>query len=164
MYGCPRCICSGGSHIRCVYRLLTFSISHSSSHFLCCIVIQLRSAKPGFCHTVHHVESNTFSYYSYSAFLPVCLCSMNLTWRDMQHLVVRTSQPGHLSSGDWKTNGVGRRGTGCLVQIKHRWYHTPLYLCLNPEHTVGHFEHRKRFFVSTRIVFCRQCIIMRRIV
>lgn len=41
----------------------------------------------------------------------VCVCSMNLTWRDMQHLVVRTSQPGHLSAADWKTNGVGRTGT-----------------------------------------------------
>lgn len=43
-------------------------------------------------------------------------CSMNLTWRDMQHLVVRTSQPGHLSAIDWKTNGVGRRGRGWLTQ------------------------------------------------
>ncbi|XP_046890418.1 furin (paired basic amino acid cleaving enzyme) b isoform X2 [Hypomesus transpacificus] len=34
----------------------------------------------------------------------------NLTWRDMQHLVVRTSQPAHLSADDWKTNGMGRRG------------------------------------------------------
>lgn len=36
---------------------------------------------------------------------------MDLTWRDMQHLVVRTSQPRHLSAIDWRTNGVGRRGT-----------------------------------------------------
>ena len=35
---------------------------------------------------------------------------MNLTWRDMQHLVVRTAQPGRLSAADWKANGVGRRG------------------------------------------------------
>ncbi|KAI1889765.1 hypothetical protein AGOR_G00166300 [Albula goreensis] len=33
----------------------------------------------------------------------------NLTWRDMQHLVVRTSHPAHLSTADWRTNGVGRR-------------------------------------------------------
>jgi len=32
----------------------------------------------------------------------------NLSWRDLQHLVVRTSRPrGHLKSNDWKTNGVG---------------------------------------------------------
>ncbi|KAM6980915.1 furin (paired basic amino acid cleaving enzyme) a isoform 1-T2 [Aplochiton taeniatus] len=33
----------------------------------------------------------------------------NLTWRDMQHLVVRTSHPAHLLTNDWKTNGVGRQ-------------------------------------------------------
>uniref|UniRef100_A0A674N3J8 Furin (paired basic amino acid cleaving enzyme) a n=1 Tax=Takifugu rubripes TaxID=31033 RepID=A0A674N3J8_TAKRU len=33
----------------------------------------------------------------------------NLTWRDMQHLVVRTSNPNHLLTNDWKTNGVGQR-------------------------------------------------------
>lgn len=52
----------------------------------------------------------------------LCLCSMNLTWRDMQHLVVRTSQPGRLSAVDWRTNGVGRRGRGWLVKMKHRWH------------------------------------------
>ena len=49
----------------------------------------------------------------------VCLCvpaiytcsSKNLTWRDMQHLVVRTSHPAHLLTNDWRTNGVGRKGT-----------------------------------------------------
>ncbi|UYV70978.1 FURIN [Cordylochernes scorpioides] len=33
-----------------------------------------------------------------------------LTWRDMQHLVVRTSRPANLYAKDWKTNGVGRNG------------------------------------------------------
>ncbi|XP_076880973.1 furin (paired basic amino acid cleaving enzyme) a [Brachyhypopomus gauderio] len=33
----------------------------------------------------------------------------NLTWRDMQHLVVKTSNPNHLITNDWKTNGVGRQ-------------------------------------------------------
>uniref|UniRef100_A0A672HNR2 Furin (paired basic amino acid cleaving enzyme) a n=1 Tax=Salarias fasciatus TaxID=181472 RepID=A0A672HNR2_SALFA len=33
----------------------------------------------------------------------------NLTWRDMQHLVVRTSHPAHLLADDWRTNGVGRK-------------------------------------------------------
>lgn len=39
-------------------------------------------------------------------------CSKNLTWRDMQHLVVQTSKPAHLNANDWVTNGVGRKGTG----------------------------------------------------
>uniref|UniRef100_A0A8C5I3I3 Furin-1-like n=1 Tax=Gouania willdenowi TaxID=441366 RepID=A0A8C5I3I3_GOUWI len=33
----------------------------------------------------------------------------NLTWRDMQHLVVQTSRPAHLLTNDWRTNGVGRK-------------------------------------------------------
>lgn len=33
-----------------------------------------------------------------------------LTWRDMQHLVVRSSQPAHLQAEDWAVNGVGRQG------------------------------------------------------
>ncbi|XP_063557996.1 proprotein convertase subtilisin/kexin type 4 isoform X10 [Gorilla gorilla gorilla] len=32
-----------------------------------------------------------------------------LTWRDMQHLVVRASKPAHLQAEDWRTNGVGRQ-------------------------------------------------------
>uniref|UniRef100_A0A8C9U4R0 Furin, paired basic amino acid cleaving enzyme n=1 Tax=Scleropages formosus TaxID=113540 RepID=A0A8C9U4R0_SCLFO len=42
----------------------------------------------------------------------------NLTWRDMQHLVVRTSNPAHLTTNDWKTNGVGRRGTRKHVSLR----------------------------------------------
>ncbi|XP_045058709.2 proprotein convertase subtilisin/kexin type 4 isoform X1 [Desmodus rotundus] len=33
-----------------------------------------------------------------------------LTWRDMQHLVVRASRQAHLQAEDWRTNGVGRQG------------------------------------------------------
>ncbi|KAI4826040.1 hypothetical protein KUCAC02_021696 [Chaenocephalus aceratus] len=57
--------------------------------------------------------------------------NMNLTWRDMQHLVVRTSRPGHLSAGDWKTNGGGRRvshsygygllDAGAMVSLAQNW-------------------------------------------
>lgn len=44
------------------------------------------------------------------------LCSKNLTWRDMQHLVVQTSKPAHLNADDWATNGVGRKGEGKVTQ------------------------------------------------
>ncbi|KAM4733470.1 furin (paired basic amino acid cleaving enzyme) b isoform 2-T4 [Anableps anableps] len=57
--------------------------------------------------------------------------NMNLTWRDMQHLVVRTSLPGHLIAGDWKTNGVGRivshsygyglLDAGTMVSLAQNW-------------------------------------------
>ncbi|XP_047451557.1 furin (paired basic amino acid cleaving enzyme) b isoform X2 [Mugil cephalus] len=68
--------------------------------------------------------------------------NMNLTWRDMQHLVVRTSQPGHLSAGDWKTNGVGRRvshsygygllDAGAMVDLAQNWTSVGLqHQCVN---------------------------------
>ncbi|CAM4558064.1 unnamed protein product [Lepidochelys olivacea] len=31
----------------------------------------------------------------------------SLTWRDVQHIIVRTSRAGHLNSNDWKTNAAG---------------------------------------------------------
>uniref|UniRef100_A0A8C7F2B0 Furin (paired basic amino acid cleaving enzyme) b n=1 Tax=Oncorhynchus kisutch TaxID=8019 RepID=A0A8C7F2B0_ONCKI len=57
--------------------------------------------------------------------------NMNLTWRDMQHLVVRTSHPAHLSTDDWRTNGVGRKvshsygygllDAGAMVALAQNW-------------------------------------------
>ncbi|XP_069898770.1 proprotein convertase subtilisin/kexin type 6 [Dipodomys merriami] len=32
-----------------------------------------------------------------------------LTWRDVQHLLVKTSRPAHLKANDWKINGAGRK-------------------------------------------------------
>ncbi|XP_027135656.1 proprotein convertase subtilisin/kexin type 6 isoform X5 [Larimichthys crocea] len=32
-----------------------------------------------------------------------------LTWRDVQHLLVRTSRPVHLKADDWRTNAAGHR-------------------------------------------------------
>uniref|UniRef100_A0A8D0ARM2 Furin (paired basic amino acid cleaving enzyme) b n=1 Tax=Sander lucioperca TaxID=283035 RepID=A0A8D0ARM2_SANLU len=68
--------------------------------------------------------------------------NMNLTWRDMQHLVVRTSRPGHLSAGDWKTNGVGRRvshsygygllDAGAMVALAQNW------TTVGPQHQCVH--------------------------
>ncbi|MFT7819093.1 furin-1-like [Arapaima gigas] len=55
----------------------------------------------------------------------------NLTWRDMQHLVVRTSHPAHLTTSDWKSNGVGRKvshsygygllDAGAMVALARNW-------------------------------------------
>ncbi|KAG5270201.1 hypothetical protein AALO_G00189910 [Alosa alosa] len=57
--------------------------------------------------------------------------NQNLTWRDMQHLVVRTSRPAHLSTDDWKTNGIGRKvshsygygllDAGAMVTMAQNW-------------------------------------------
>ena len=30
----------------------------------------------------------------------------SLTWRDVQHLIVKTSQPHNLKAIDWRTNGM----------------------------------------------------------
>ena len=33
----------------------------------------------------------------------------SLTWRDVQHLIVKTSKPRNLKATDWRTNGMGRK-------------------------------------------------------
>ncbi|XP_074240974.1 proprotein convertase subtilisin/kexin type 4 isoform X3 [Saimiri boliviensis] len=58
-----------------------------------------------------------------------------LTWRDLQHLVVRASKPAHLQAEDWRTNGVGRQvshhygygllDAGLLVDTARTWLATP---------------------------------------
>lgn len=40
----------------------------------------------------------------------ILLASPALTWRDLQHLIIRASKPAHLQAEDWAENGVGRRG------------------------------------------------------
>uniref|UniRef100_A0A6J0SNP4 Proprotein convertase subtilisin/kexin type 4 isoform X1 n=1 Tax=Pogona vitticeps TaxID=103695 RepID=A0A6J0SNP4_9SAUR len=64
-----------------------------------------------------------------------------LTWRDMQHLVVRASSPAHLQADDWAMNGVGRKvshyygygllDAGKLVDLAQKWNTTrPQRKCL----------------------------------
>ena len=40
--------------------------------------------------------------------------SPNLTWRDMQHLVLRTANTDPFLDAQWVTNGVGRKGSAGL--------------------------------------------------
>ncbi|KAM6219901.1 proprotein convertase subtilisin/kexin type 4 [Rhynchocyon petersi] len=57
-----------------------------------------------------------------------------LTWRDMQHLVVRASKPAQLHAEDWRINGVGRQvshhygygllDAGLLVDMARNWLPT----------------------------------------
>nr|XP_021497510.1 proprotein convertase subtilisin/kexin type 4 isoform X2 [Meriones unguiculatus] len=57
-----------------------------------------------------------------------------LTWRDMQHLVVRASRPAQLQAEDWRINGVGRQvshhygygllDAGLLVDLARVWLPT----------------------------------------
>uniref|UniRef100_A0A034VHS7 furin n=1 Tax=Bactrocera dorsalis TaxID=27457 RepID=A0A034VHS7_BACDO len=59
----------------------------------------------------------------------------NLTWRDLQHIVVRTAKPANLRDPTWSRNGVGRRishsfGYGlmdaaAMVQAARKWKTVP---------------------------------------
>ncbi|XP_044256588.1 furin-like protease 1 isoform X3 [Tribolium madens] len=78
---------------------------------------------------------------SASAPLAAGICALaleanpNLTWRDMQHIVVRTARPENLIAADWQTNGVGRNvshsfGYGlmdayAMVQLSRNWITVP---------------------------------------
>lgn len=78
---------------------------------------------------------------SASAPLAAGICALaleanpNLTWRDMQHIVVRTARPQNLIAPDWQTNGVGRNvshsfGYGlmdayAMVQLARKWVTVP---------------------------------------
>ncbi|XP_047189048.1 furin (paired basic amino acid cleaving enzyme) b isoform X2 [Scophthalmus maximus] len=85
--------------------------------------------------------------------------NMNLTWRDMQHLVVRTSRPGHLSAGDWKTNGVGRRvshsygygllDAGAMVALALNW------TTLGPQHQCIHTMLAEPRDIGNKLVFSK---------
>uniref|UniRef100_A0A3B4YYH8 Furin (paired basic amino acid cleaving enzyme) b n=1 Tax=Seriola lalandi dorsalis TaxID=1841481 RepID=A0A3B4YYH8_SERLL len=85
--------------------------------------------------------------------------NMNLTWRDMQHLVVRTSRPGHLSAGDWKTNGVGRRvshsygygllDAGAMVALAQNW------TTVGPQHQCVHTMLAEPRDIGNKLVFSK---------
>lgn len=38
-----------------------------------------------------------------------------ITWRDVQHLLVKTSRPVHLKASDWKTNAAGHKGNIFII-------------------------------------------------
>ncbi|XP_010777410.1 proprotein convertase subtilisin/kexin type 5b isoform X2 [Notothenia coriiceps] len=80
-----------------------------------------------------------------------------LSWRDVQHIIVKTSRAGHLSAPDWKTNaagynvshlyGFGLMDAEAMVMEAERWTHVPSqHVCvetadrqirtIRPEHVV----------------------------
>uniref|UniRef100_A0A665T8T6 Proprotein convertase subtilisin/kexin type 5b n=1 Tax=Echeneis naucrates TaxID=173247 RepID=A0A665T8T6_ECHNA len=80
-----------------------------------------------------------------------------LTWRDVQHIIVKTSRAGHLSAPDWKTNaagynvshlyGFGLMDAEAMVKEAERWKQVPSqHICvesadrqirtIRPEHVV----------------------------
>ena len=55
----------------------------------------------------------------------------SLTWRDVQHIIVRTSRPANLRAPDWSTNWMGRKvshsygyglmDTTAMVRLAKNW-------------------------------------------
>lgn len=65
---------------------------------------------------LHHMCTSSHTGTSASAPLAAGICALaleansQLTWRDMQHIVVATARPANLRAPDWTVNGVGRNG------------------------------------------------------
>ncbi|KAJ7422427.1 proprotein convertase subtilisin/kexin type 4 isoform X3 [Pitangus sulphuratus] len=91
-----------------------------------------------------------------------------LTWRDLQHLIIRASKPVHLKAEDWAKNGVGRRvshyygygllDAGLLVQEAVAWAGTrPQEKCsvkvLQAPRDIG-----SKLTISTDVFSCSQSI------
>ncbi|XP_038556485.1 proprotein convertase subtilisin/kexin type 6-like isoform X6 [Micropterus salmoides] len=74
-----------------------------------------------------------------------------LTWRDVQHLLVKTSRPVHLKADDWKTNAAGHRvshlyGFGlvdaeAMVLEARKWRTVP------PQHTCSQMPERRTRYI-----------------
>jgi len=78
---------------------------------------------------------------SASAPLAAAICALvleansNLTWRDLQHIVIATARPNGLLATDWRTNGVGRNvshsfgyglmDAGGMVRLARTWRNVP---------------------------------------
>ncbi|CAN9506834.1 unnamed protein product [Ophioblennius macclurei] len=70
-----------------------------------------------------------------------------LTWRDVQHLLVRTSRPVHLKADDWKTNAAGHRvshlyGFG-LVDAEAMVLEAAKWRTVPPQHTCMQMPERR---------------------
>uniref|UniRef100_A0A2M4CUS9 furin n=1 Tax=Anopheles darlingi TaxID=43151 RepID=A0A2M4CUS9_ANODA len=90
---------------------------------------------------LHHTCTSSHTGTSASAPLAAGIAALvleanrNLTWRDLQHIVVRTAKPGNLSDPNWSVNGVGRRvshsfGYGlmdaaAMVRVARNWKTVP---------------------------------------
>ncbi|VDN02135.1 unnamed protein product [Thelazia callipaeda] len=90
---------------------------------------------------LHHSCTNAHTGTSASAPLAAGIVALtleanpNLTWRDMQHIVVRTARPLNLRAGDWVTNGIGKKvshsfgfglmDAGAMVRLAKNWTTVP---------------------------------------
>ncbi|XP_030376471.1 furin-like protease 1 isoform X1 [Scaptodrosophila lebanonensis] len=90
---------------------------------------------------LHHSCTSSHTGTSASAPLAAGIAALvlqsnqNLTWRDLQHIVVRTAKPANLKDSTWALNGVGRRvshsfGYGLMdaaemVRVARSWKTVP---------------------------------------
>ncbi|KAM3721271.1 Furin-like protease [Dirofilaria immitis] len=90
---------------------------------------------------LHHSCTNAHTGTSASAPLAAGIVALTLeanpklTWRDMQHIVVRTARPLNLRAGDWIINGVGKKvshsfgfglmDAGAMVRLASNWTTVP---------------------------------------
>uniref|UniRef100_A0A915DJ02 P/Homo B domain-containing protein n=1 Tax=Ditylenchus dipsaci TaxID=166011 RepID=A0A915DJ02_9BILA len=90
---------------------------------------------------LHHSCTKSHTGTSASAPLAAGIAALTLeanptlTWRDLQHIVVRTARPVNLRAGDWKLSGVGRNvshsfgygllDAGAMVRLAQVWRNVP---------------------------------------
>lgn len=76
---------------------------------------------------LHHSCTPSHTGTSAAAPLAAGICALtleanrDLSWRDMQHIVVRTAKPDNLIARDWQVNGVGRNGIFTLLFVKMKF-------------------------------------------
>ncbi|XP_055605634.1 furin-like protease 1, isoforms 1/1-X/2 [Uranotaenia lowii] len=91
----------------------------------------------------------------------------NLTWRDLQHIVVRTAKPGNLKDPTWSKNGVGRRvshsfGYGLMdaagmVRLARTWKTVPeQQVCeINAPHLDKQIPPRTKVVLQLTVEHCK---------
>ncbi|XP_066503304.1 proprotein convertase subtilisin/kexin type 6 isoform X2 [Hoplias malabaricus] len=74
-----------------------------------------------------------------------------ITWRDVQHLLVKTSRPVHLKASDWKTNAAGHKvshlyGFG-LVDAEAMVLEAKKWRSVPPQHTCTKMSDRRPRYI-----------------
>ncbi|KAG8186688.1 hypothetical protein JTE90_014762 [Oedothorax gibbosus] len=120
---------------------------------------------------LRHGCTNSHTGTSASAPLAAGICALaletnpSLTWRDMQHIVVRTAKPRNLRAPDWRTNGVGRNvshsfgygmmDAGAMVKLAKKWATVPEQkICEIRGHTIDQIIAPKKKAEATMSVNC----------
>nr|CAG4646109.1 EOG090X02T5 [Macrothrix elegans] len=122
---------------------------------------------------LHHACTSTHTGTSASAPLAAGICALaleangNLTWRDMQHIVVRTAKPERLHADDWQVNGAGFKvshwfgyglmDAGAMVKLARTWISAPPHrFCQSkgPEANMIHIGPKRQIVVFLNVNDC----------